>query len=132
MSDGVGAVDLVLLQGQTNTLRIGPYTDDQGVIFNFTGWTIFATGRRAFGINPPLWTRTSAAGNIVVSAWVDEAGVSHPAARLVITWGTDITVGLAALARPGVWDLEIQQATTPFTSRRLLQGSYRLSPEVTT
>lgn len=128
LADFEAEYDLVLRQGSTETLRVGPWTDDSGNVASFTGFKARCSARRAFGASPVLWERDTDSGNITFED--DGANVD---AVIVITWDSD---ELAAYQSPGKrarWDLEIyDDAVSPEVVERVLQGSYDLSLEVTT
>jgi hypothetical protein len=118
---------LILRQGQTETLRIGPWTDESGNVASFTGYKIRASARNGFGASPPLWSLTSDAGEITLED--DGANVD---AVIVLAWDADVTAALDKPRKTARWDCEIYDDTvSPEISDRILRGPYDLSLEVT-
>jgi hypothetical protein len=119
--------DLVLRQGSTEILRVGPWTDDDGNVASFTGFKARCAARRGFGASPAFWTRDTDDGNITFED--DGANVD---AVIVITWDSDETTAYDSPGKGARWDLEIyDDVPNPDVVDRVLQGSYDLSLEVT-
>ena len=102
---------------------------EQGATFTFT---LTVTGINLTGYTARMQGRTSHAASATAFSLT-----SSPAAGLVVTPGTNSTIAVtltatqtAALSAPteGVYDLEYTDGTTVV---RILEGSYRITPEVT-
>lgn len=104
-------------------------TIEQGATFTFT---LTVTGVNLTGFTARMQGRTSHAATSTAFSLT-----SSPAAGLVVTAGTNSTIAVtitatqtALLTAPqeGVYDLEYLDGTTVV---RILEGTYRVTPEVT-
>jgi hypothetical protein len=119
--------DLILRQGTTEILRVGPWTDDDGTVASFTGFKARCSARRGFGASPAFWTRDTDDGNITF----EDDGTDVDAV-IVIQWDSDETTVYDNPGKGARWDLEIyDDGVSPEVVDRVLEGSYDLSLEVT-
>lgn len=110
-----GSYDLTIEQGATFTLAMF-YQDDAGAAVDLTGATARMQLRTAVSASTPAIELTTQNGRITIDGARGQITLNIAAADT------------AGLTGSGVYDLEIVQGSTV---QRILEGAYKVNPEVT-